>query len=79
MNNRVAGLLLIGLSLLTTVIAYSFGQLIDAIKASSAHLAGVISGGGGSTLGWGGFPISVLAIVLILCSIGIGIYLIKSN
>lgn len=47
LKNRVAGLLLIGPSLLTTVIAYSLGELINAIKSSSTHIAGTISGNGG--------------------------------
>ncbi|SOC40271.1 hypothetical protein [Ureibacillus acetophenoni] len=80
MNNRVAGLLLIGLSLLTAVIAYSLGELIDAIKASSAHIAGTISGGGGTSLAWGGNPpLSVVPIILIIISVVIGFYLISKR
>ncbi|CQR48185.1 hypothetical protein BN1058_02534 [Paraliobacillus sp. PM-2] len=80
MNNRVAGLLLIGLSLLTAVIAYSLGELIDTIKASSAHIAGVISGSGSSSLAWGGNPpVSIVPIILIIISLFIGVYLLKQD
>ena len=79
MNNRIVGLFLIGLTLLTAVIAYSIGELIDAIKASSAFVAGSISGGGGGQLSWGGNPISNVPIILILISFFIGIFLFKRN
>ena len=79
MNNRIVGLFLIGLTLLTAVIAYSIGELIDAIKASSAFVAGSISGSGGGQLSWGGNPISNVPIILILISFFIGIFLFKRN
>ena len=79
MNNRIVGLFLIGLTLLTAVIAYSIGELIDAIKASSAFLAGTISGGGGGQLSWGGNPISIVPIILICISFVIGIFLFKRS
>lgn len=74
MKARIAGILLIGFSLLTAVIAYSFNLLIDAIKNS----ASVVSGAGGS-LAWGGQVIPTLSIVLIVLCIGLGIYLIAAK
>lgn len=79
MNNRIVGLFLIGLTLLTVVIAYSIGELIDAIKVSSAFVAGSISGSGGGQLDWGGDPISTIPILLILISLIIGIILFIRN
>lgn len=78
MDNRIVGLFLIGLTLLTAVIAYSVGELMDAIKASSAYVAGSITGGGGQ-LDWGGGPISTIPIILILISLIIGIIIFIRN
>ena len=80
MNNRIVGLFLISLTLLTAVIAYSIGELIDAIKASSAYIAGTISESGGGNLSWGGNPpVSIVPILLIMVSFVIGVFLLRRN
>lgn len=73
MNNKVAGLLLIGFSLLTAVIAYGFDQLTNAVKQS----AGFIKAGG--TLGSSEPSVPIVSIVLILLAIAIGYYITKSK
>lgn len=71
MNNRALGILLIGLSLLTGVIAYSIGELITAIKMSAAHVSASISGADGPAIGWGGNPIltTVPMLTIVVCII----------
>ncbi|KMJ57123.1 hypothetical protein AB685_17050 [Bacillus sp. LL01] len=77
MNNRVAGLLLLGLSFLTAVIVYALRELIDSIKDSAGYLGGVISGQGSSSLAWGSnIILSNVPIYLLLLAISISIYLI---
>jgi hypothetical protein len=73
MNNRIAGLLLIGFSFLTAVIAYGFDQLSNAVKQS----AGFMMAGG--TLSSGDPSVPVVSIILILLSIVIGFYITKSK
>ena len=73
MTNRVAGLLLIGFSLLTAVIAYGFDQLSNAVKQA----AGFVKAGGQITSSNPGVP--MVSIVLILIAIGIGLYIMKKE
>jgi hypothetical protein len=73
LNNKVAGLLLIGFSLLTAVIAYGFDQLTNAVKAS----AGFIKAGGSIESSEPSVP--MVSIVLILLAIAIGYYITKSE
>ncbi|MGR9047622.1 hypothetical protein ACQ4XT_03075 [Halobacillus faecis] len=80
MNNRAIGILLIGLSLLTGVIVYSFGELITAIKTSAAHVSASISGGDGPGIGWGGNPLlTTLPMLSIAICILLGFVIMKRN
>lgn len=67
MNNKISGLLLIGLSLLTAVIAYGFDQLSNAVKKS----AGFIKAGG--SIDSSNPSVPTVSIFLIAISIIIGI------
>jgi hypothetical protein len=73
MDNRVAGLLLIGFSLLTAVIAYGFDQLSNAVKES----AGFIIAGG--SLSSSNPSIPWVSVILILITVLIGVYIIKKK
>ncbi|MYL72413.1 hypothetical protein GLW00_16320 [Halobacillus litoralis] len=81
MNNRALGVLLVGLSLLTGVIAYSIGELITAIKMSAAHVSASISGADGPGIGWGGNPIltTVPILAIAICILLGFVVLLKRN
>ncbi|MDP4551420.1 hypothetical protein Q9251_11060 [Alkalihalobacillus macyae] len=70
MNNSVAGLLLIGFSLLTAVVAYGFDQLSNAVKKS----AGFINNGG--SIAYRDPIVPQIPIILILITVLIGVYII---
>ncbi|MEW9674207.1 hypothetical protein [Ammoniphilus sp. 3BR4] len=74
MNNRIAGLLLIGFSLLTAVIAYGFDQLSNAIKESAGFIKS-----DNATIGSSSPSIPLFSIILIILVIGVGVYLMNSK
>ncbi|MTW86473.1 hypothetical protein F3157_12495 [Virgibacillus dakarensis] len=73
MDKRTSGLVLVGFSLLTFVIAIGFDQLSNSIQRSAAYV------NGGGSVSYGEMSIPILSIILVIITIFIGIYLMKRN
>ncbi|WP_077324794.1 hypothetical protein [Virgibacillus siamensis] len=73
MDKRTSGLVLIGFSLLTFVIAIGFDQLSNSIQRSAAYVKG------GASVSYGGMSVPIISIILVVITIFIGLYIMKRN
>jgi len=72
-NKKGVGIILIGLKLLSVVIAYGLNQLSNSVKEAASFIQA------GGSIGWNEPSIPSFSIVLIVMVIGMGIYLIVNK